>query len=74
MARLTPLRNVAVTVDGVTHNGTYYVQSKTVYVQSLFGNMATQVGGMPPERVARFLLSELVRSKHSPAPHVRSSD
>jgi hypothetical protein len=61
--RPSPIRGVAVTIDGVTHYGTYFVQSSNVYVQSPFGAKATQVGGSPPESIAKSLLSELVRQR-----------
>lgn len=57
-----PVKNVAVTINGTTHQGTYFVQSKIVHVQSSFGNKTTQVGGSPPQAIARLLLSEMVRS------------
>ena len=56
------LKNVSVTIKGVTHSGTYNVQDKMVDVQSACGNKTTQVGGLSPEGIARFLLSELVRN------------
>jgi hypothetical protein len=56
------VRDVIVTIDGVTHRGTYFVRGKMVHVLSSFGNMDTQVGGSPPETLAKLLLSELVRS------------
>lgn len=56
------VRDVSVTIDGVTHQGTYYVQNKIVYVQSEKGNKATQLGGSSPQTMAMLLLSELVRS------------
>jgi len=61
--RPSPVRGVTVTIDGVTHYGTYFVQSSNVYVQSPFGAKATQVGASPPESVAMLLLSELVRQR-----------
>jgi hypothetical protein len=64
-SRPTSVRNVAVTLDGVTHKGTYYVQGSTVYVQCDSGTKATQVGGSPPESIAKLLLSEMVRAGRS---------
>ena len=61
-SRPTAVKLVTVTIDGVTHRGTYFVQSSMVRVQSAFGNKATQVGGTPPETIAKMLLSELVRT------------
>jgi hypothetical protein len=64
--RPTPLKNISVTIDGITHDGTYYVQSSMVCVQSQLGTKATQVGGSRPEMIARLLLSELVRESTKP--------
>jgi hypothetical protein len=59
--RLTPVRTVEVTIDGVTHEGTYFVLGSIVHVQSPFGAKATKIGMMPAKTIARMLLSELVR-------------
>jgi hypothetical protein len=59
------VRNVTVTVEGLKHDGTYYLQGSTLYVQSAFGTKATQLGGSTPEIIARILLSELVRAGDS---------
>ena len=56
----TAVKPVTVTINGVPHNGTYFVQSSMVHVQSMLGSKATQVGGSPPETIAKLLLSELV--------------
>jgi hypothetical protein len=56
------IRKVTVTIMGVTHEGTYYVQDKMVHVQSTYGTKAIEVGGLTPEGIARHLLTELVRS------------
>ena len=61
--RPSPIRGVTVTIDGFTHYGTYFVQSSNVYVQSPLGAKATELGGSPPDSVAKLLLSELVRGK-----------
>jgi hypothetical protein len=55
------VKDVAVTIDGVTHHGTYYVQGSMVHVQSDKGAIATQVGGSPSLTLAKLLLSEMVR-------------
>ena len=55
--------HVSVTINGLTHHGQYRVESGTVYVESPFGSKASPVGGLPPEDVARLLLSELVRGR-----------
>jgi hypothetical protein len=60
-----PVKTTAVTIQGVTYEGTYYVQGSTVNVQSSFGKKATQLGGSPPEWIAKMLLSELVRASDS---------
>ena len=65
MSGLTPVKTVTVTIGGVTHEATYYVQHSMVYVQSPFGAKATQVGGSPPVAIARMLLSELVHAADS---------
>ena len=54
--RPASVRNVAVTLDGVTHKEIYYVQGSCD-----FGEKKTQVGGSPAESIAKLLLSELVR-------------
>jgi hypothetical protein len=55
-------KRVSITIKGVTHSGTYYVQDKMVRVQSAYGDTETQVGGLSPEGIARVLLSELIRN------------
>jgi hypothetical protein len=57
-----PIKKVRVTIKGVTHEGTYYVQDKIVHVQSTYGTKAVQVGGLTPEGIARLILTQLVRS------------
>ena len=39
----SPVRNVTVTIDGVTHHGAYFVQGSMVYVRSTLGAQATQM-------------------------------
>jgi hypothetical protein len=58
----TPVKDVVVMINGVEHRGTYFVQSSMVHVRSDAGSKATQVGGSPPETIAKILLSELVRA------------
>ena len=55
------VRSVAVTIDGVTHHGTYYVQGPVVHVRSRLGEKITKVRRSPPEALAMLLLKELVR-------------
>ena len=59
---LSPVKRVTVTIDGVKYEGSYFIQNYLVHVLSPFGAKATQLGGSPPEMIARMLLSELVRS------------
>jgi hypothetical protein len=58
----SPVERITVTINGVTYEGTYYVQKSIVYVQSSFGSKAASVGGSMPVAIARMLLSELVRA------------
>ena len=63
-ARPAPVLNVfTVTIDGVTHRGTYYVQDSVVHVQCDAGKKATQVGRLPERSLAKLLLSELVHKQ-----------
>lgn len=55
------VRNIAVTLDGVTHIGTFYVQGPMVHVQCDAGTKATQRGGSPAAAIAKLLLFEMVR-------------
>jgi hypothetical protein len=61
----TEVKPVTVTIDGVTHHGTYFVQGSMVHVQSTLGSKKTHVGGAPPEAIAKLLLSELVHASRS---------
>jgi hypothetical protein len=63
MGRPAVVRTITITIDGVAHHGTYFVQNCAVYVQSVLGSKATHVGGSPPESVAKLLLSEIIRSR-----------
>jgi hypothetical protein len=58
-----PVKIISVTIDGVTHSGTYFVQGSTVHVRSTKGAKAGQVGRSAGEAVAKKLLSSLVRAK-----------
>jgi len=60
-----PVKIATVTIDGVAYEGIYYVQHSVVCVESPFGAKATQVGKLPPEAIAKILLSELVRGSDS---------
>ena len=55
------VKSVTVTIDGVTYQGTYYVQRSMVYVRSQLGERARLLARSAPEALARLLLSELVR-------------
>jgi hypothetical protein len=55
----TLARGVTITIDGVAYYGTYFVQCSMVYVRSPFGVEATQVGGSPPEAIAKLLLEAM---------------
>ena len=55
------MRSVTVTIDGVTHHGTYFVHGSVVHVRSRLGEKIAKVGRSLPEAIARLLLSELVR-------------
>ena len=59
--RSSPVRNIEVTIDGVTHQGTYCTHGSMVYVQHGSGRKQTQIAGVPAESIAKLLLSELVR-------------
>jgi hypothetical protein len=61
MSRPVPVKRVTTIIDGVTHEGSYFLQDLTVHIRSPLGAKAAQVGGLPPEAVAKLLLSELVR-------------
>jgi hypothetical protein len=61
----SPVDPIEVTINGVTYEGTYYVQRSTVYVQSAFGTKSAPAGGWPPVMIAKKLLSELVRASFS---------
>ncbi len=60
MKRQSVVSTVSVEVDGKAYDGTYTVQSKVVTVESIYGAGSTQVGGLPPQAVARLLLREIV--------------
>jgi hypothetical protein len=60
-SRVFPVKPVTVTIDGVTHKGSYFVQNFMVYMVSKFGAKSTQLGGSTPEALAKLLLSEMAR-------------
>ena len=51
---------ISVELDGKTYTGSYNVKRGVVTVSTLKGHKSTQVGGSPPEVIARMLLRELV--------------
>ena len=61
MSRPAPVKPVTIVIDEVMHEGSYFLQDLTLSIQWPLGAMATQVGSLPPEAVAKLLLSELVR-------------
>jgi hypothetical protein len=58
MDRSRPVRNITITMDGVTHEGTCYTRGAMVYVQYGTECKATQIGGWPAESIAELLLWE----------------
>jgi hypothetical protein len=60
MVRSSPVRNLTVTIDGVTYEGTYCTHDTMVYVQHGTGRAQTPIGESPEESIAQMLLSELV--------------
>ena len=44
------VRSVTVTIDGVTHHGTYYVQGQVVHVRSPLGEKITRSEGRHPKQ------------------------
>jgi hypothetical protein len=57
VVRSSPVRELTVTIDGVTYKGTYYTHGEMVYVQYGTGREETQVGESPAEAIAGMLLS-----------------
>lgn len=56
---------VAIERNGERHVGYYYVEREMITVSySKGGSKSTQVGGSPPEVLAKMLLSELVSEGH----------
>jgi hypothetical protein len=60
-----PVKIATVTIHGVTYEGMYYLEGSMVHVQSSFGKKATQLGGSPPEAIAKRLLAQLVLASAS---------
>ena len=58
---------VSIEIEGRTYTGRYVVSGqgsgRTVTVSTpLYGSKTTQVGGSPPETIARMLLRELIQA------------
>ena len=49
--------------DRKQYTGSYTVESDVVTVSSMYGSKSTQLGGSPSERVASWLLRELVTQR-----------
>jgi hypothetical protein len=60
VVRSSPVEDVTVTIDGVTHIGKYYTHGPVVYVHYKDGRKEARIGDSPPELVAKLLLLELV--------------
>jgi hypothetical protein len=52
---------VTVEVGGRTYTGSYEVSGRVITVRTAHGSRATQVGGTPPDTMAKMLLRELIR-------------
>jgi hypothetical protein len=63
MAGPASVRNVTVTLDGVTYKGTYHTHGSMVYVQYGDARRNTRTGGLTAESIAMLLLSELVGNR-----------
>jgi hypothetical protein len=54
---------VSYELDGITYNGAYSVRNGMITVKSEFGTKTTiQIGGTPPQVLARIILGEMVRT------------
>jgi len=60
MTSPSPVRDVSVRIDGVTYEGTYYVQRYMVYVQSPLGKKRNPARRITIQSARESLLSELV--------------
>ena len=49
----------------ITVNGSYYIseEDKTITVKSPYGSKTTEIGGLRPEVLAKFMLRELAQLK-----------
>jgi hypothetical protein len=55
--------NIKVEVAGVQHGGWYEVERDLVKVHSPYGSKSTQIGGSPPDILARMILRELIEAE-----------
>lgn len=54
--------NISVDVDGVTYAGQWGIDHETIVVRTASGEQEdTQVGGTPPESLAKLMLGQMVR-------------
>jgi hypothetical protein len=62
----SPSFEVSIEVNGREYRGSYRVEGRPllVYLTSIYGNKATQLGSTPAEMIARLLLHELVAHLH----------
>jgi hypothetical protein len=60
VVRSSPVKDVTVTIGGVTHTGKYYTHGPVVYVHYRDRRKEAQIGDSPPELAAKLLLLELV--------------
>lgn len=51
---------VIVEKNGTKYMATYVVERKVITVSAAKGSKSTQLGGLPPEHLARILLQELI--------------
>jgi hypothetical protein len=54
---------VVIEIDGKEYDGSYEVTGGVVTVRTAYGSNSTQIGGSPPEVLAKKLLGELVREE-----------
>ena len=58
-------QQVTIDFDGKSYSATYFVSSKVVTVNTLYGKSSTQVGGSPAESIARRLFREILEGARS---------
>ncbi|WP_330481921.1 hypothetical protein [Tumidithrix elongata] len=62
---ISPSRQVSIEINGQIYNGSYTVVSDIITVSYKMEKETTQVGGTPPDILARVLLSELVHKENA---------